>query len=109
MAITQTVPSKFYGSIIKFPLWVDAVVLNAADAESYTVPAGASFCLITTSAPIYACISGTAVVPTTEISDGTASFLVSAGTQVSLDSGETLSMIRASAQAIVTIGVYKFA
>lgn len=107
MAITQPVPAKFFGSIIPFPLWVDAIVLGAGTAESYTVPASASFCLITCNAPVYGCISGTAVIPTTEIADGTGSFYIAAGTQVKLDSGSTLSLIRASAAAIVTIGVYR--
>ena len=107
MALTQTVPAAFYQGIIPFPLWVDAVVLGGAGAESYTVPASASFCLITCNAPVYGCISGTAVVPVAGTTDGTASFYIAAGTQVKLDSGDTLSLIRASAAAVVTIGVYR--
>lgn len=107
MAITQTVPAQFYGSIIPFPLWVDAIVLGGAGAESYTVPASASFCLITCNAPVWACVSGTAVIPVADTIDGTASFYVAAGTQVKLDSGATLSLIRASAAAVVSIGVYR--
>lgn len=106
MAITQGVPHGINPITIKFPLWVDAVVLGAATAESYTVPAGAGYALITCTAPVWACISGTAVIPTTEVTDGTASFYLASGIQVKLDSGQTLSLIRASAAATVSIGVY---
>ena len=106
MAITQTTPHGINPITVKFPKWVDAVVLGAATAESYTVPAGAGYALITCTAPVWACISGTAVIPTTEVTDGTASFYLSAGIQVRLDSGQTLSLIRASAAATVSIGVY---
>lgn len=108
MALTQTTPHGLNPATVKFPLWVDAVVLGAANAESYTVPASAGFALITATLPFYGCISGTAVVPTTEITDGTGSFYVAAGIQCKLDSGQTLSMIRATAAStIITIGVYR--
>jgi hypothetical protein len=106
MAITQSVPAKFYGSIIPFPLWVDDMFLGVATVESYTVPADASFCIVTCTTPVWACISGTAAVPTTEIADGSGSFYISAGTQMKFDSGDVVSFISAAA-SIVSIGVYR--
>ena len=106
MPLTQGVPHGINPITVKFPKWVDAIVLGSAAAESYTVPAGAGYALIVCTAPVWACISGTAVIPADNITDGTASFYLSAGIQVKLDSGQTLSMIRASAAATVSIGVY---
>lgn len=108
MAIDQASPHGLMNSAVPFPQWVDTVVLGADTAETYTVPAGAGFCLITAALPFYACISGTAVVPTTEITNGSGSFYVSAGMQCKLGSGKSLSMIRATAAStIITIGVYR--
>ena len=108
MAITQTTPYGLNPSTVKFPLWVDAVFLGAGTAESYTVPAAAGYALITCTLPVWACISGTAVVPTTEITDGSGSFYLSAGIQCKLDSGQTVSFIRGTAaNTIVSIGVYR--
>jgi len=107
MALTQMSPHGLMNSAVPFPQWVDTVVLGSASAESYTVPAGAGYAVITSALPFYGCISGTAVVPTTEITDGTGSFYVAAGIQCKLGSGKTLSMIRGTAAStIVTIGVY---
>lgn len=83
-------------------------MLGAGTAESYTVPAGAKYALITSALPFYGCLSGTAVVPTGEITDGSGSFYVAAGMQCKLGSGRTLSLIRATAAStIITIGVFK--
>ena len=107
MGVVQTTPHGINPITVKFPLWVDAIVLGSAAAESYTVPAGAGYALITANLPFYGCVSGTAVVPTTEITNGTGSFYMAAGIQVKLDSGQTLSLIRATAAStIITIGVY---
>jgi len=108
MPITQASPHGVMNSAVPFPLWVDAMVLGAGTAESYTVPASAGFAIITANLPFYACVSGTAVVPTTEITDGTGSFYIAAGMQCKLGSGKTLSMIRATAAStVITIGVYR--
>jgi len=107
MPITQTTPHGINPITVKFPKWVDAIFLGAGTAESYTVPAGAGYALITCNLPVWACISGTAVIPTTEVTDGTAPLYLSAGIQVKLDSGQTVSFIRATAaNTIITIGVY---
>lgn len=106
MAITQTVPAVFSSNCLLFPKWCDALFLGVNTAESYTVPDSASFCLITCTTPIWARVGATAVIPTTEVADGTAPFYVAAGTQMKLDSGSTLSCISAAA-SIVSIGVYR--
>ena len=108
MALTQTVPNSVSGSAVPFPDWVDTVVLGAGTAESYVVPAGAKYVLITSALPFYGRTSGTASVPTTETTDGTGSFYVAAGIQCKIGSGKTLSLIRGTAAStIITIGVYR--
>lgn len=108
MGVVQASPHGLMNSAVPFPQWVDAVVLGAGTAESYTVPSSSGFAILTATLPFYACISGTAVVPTGEIVDGTGSFYVAAGMQCKLGSGTTLSMIRATAAStIVTIGVFR--
>ena len=108
MALTQMSPHGLMNSAVPFPQWVDTVVLGAGTAESYTVPANAGYAVITSALPFYGCISGTAVVPTTEITDGTGSFYVAAGIQCKLGSGKTLSMIRGTAAStVITIGIYR--
>jgi len=106
MPITQASPNGVMNSAVPFPQWVDAIVLGSASAESYTVPAGAGYAVITCNAPVWACISGTATIPAADTTDGTSSFYLAAGMQCKLGSGKTLSVIRASGAAIVSIGVY---
>lgn len=106
MAITQSVPSKFSGSLVTFPLWVDEMFLGISTAESYTVPASAGFCIITCTTPVWARVNGTASVPIGEVTDGTGSFYVASGTQMRLEGGSTLSLI-STAASIVSIGVYQ--
>lgn len=107
MPVTQSVPSEVFGSAPVFPRWVDQVVLGTAAAENYTVPAGGVYGLLTCDAPIYARAGAAASVPVADITDGTGSFLISAGVQLRLEAGVAYSLIRASGAAIVTIGVYK--
>lgn len=108
MAVTQSVPSEVFGSSPALPRYVDAVVLGAGTAESYTPPTGSVYALLTCDLPIYARIGGTAAAPATEVTDGTASFYIAAGIQVRIEAGVAISLIRATASStIVTIGVYK--
>ena len=108
MGVVQASPHGLMNSAVPFPQWVDTVVLGAGTAESYTVPANAGYAVITSALPFYGCISGTAVVPTGEITDGSGSFYIGAGIQCRLGSGKTLSLIRATAAStVVTIGVYR--
>lgn len=104
MAVVQPIPSSFSKNTIIFPKWVDNVVLSAG-AVTYTVPAGASFCIISCDAPIWVSDTGTAAVPTVNVLDGTGSFYLSGASQMRLDGG-TISLIKASATANVSIGVY---
>lgn len=110
MGVTQYSPHGLMNSAVPFPEYVDAVVLGAGTAESYTVPARAGFAIITASLPFYArVVTGVdvAAAPSTEIADGTGSLYIAAGMQCKLGSGKTLSMIRATAAStVVTIGVY---
>lgn len=101
-------PSQMYAGAAPFPRYVNAMVLGGAGAESYTVPTGSKFCVITSALPFYGCVTGTAVVPTTEITDGTGSFYVASGMQCKLEGGTTLSVIRGTAAStIITIAHYE--
>lgn len=91
-------PSQLYTGTVGFPTYVNAIVLGSGTAESYVVPAGSKFCLITSTLPWWGRIGGTAVAGnTTEVTDGTASFYVPAGLQCKLSKGQTLSAVRATA------------
>lgn len=66
---------------IPFPSdWVDQRVFAAATAETHTGPAGASFVMVTPTVDSYVNLGGTAVVPAADVTDGTGSVLVPAGT-----------------------------
>lgn len=62
--------------------WVDARVLAANVAETYTFPTDASghkgkfFCLTSSAGPVYVDFHGTAVAPSGDVTDGTASILL---------------------------------
>lgn len=104
---TITAPSQLYSSTPKFPRYVNSMVLGAGTAESYTPPAWARFSVITSNGSFYARLGGTAAIPTTEVADGTSSFLVQAGMQVCLEGGAALSLIRAgSSSVVITIAHY---
>lgn len=108
MGVTQSSPHGVMNSAVSFPLWVDNMYLGADSAESYTIPAGAGFAVITANQPFWARVGGTASIPTTEVADGTGSFYVAAGMQCKLSSGKTLSVIRVpSTTTIISIGVYR--
>lgn len=103
----QTSPAEVFGSSPLFPRYVDAVVLGAGTAESYTVPAGAAWAIFTSDGAFFARVTGTAAIPTTEVTDGTASMYVPAGLQIRVEGGTTLSFIRAGASSvIITIALY---
>lgn len=103
----QTAPAEVFGATPLFPRYIDAVVLGAGTAESYAVPAGAAYAIITSDGAFFARLTGTAVIPTTEVSDGTASMYIPAGIQIRVEGGTTISMIRAAASStIITIALY---
>ena len=71
------------GNVYPIPVpadWVDHRVFAAATAETHTGPAGAAFCMVTPTVDSYVNLSGTAVVPAADVTDGTGSVLVPAGT-----------------------------
>lgn len=90
------------------PRTVDAVVLGAGTEESYTVPTGTSFAIITADGAFYARVGATAAIPVTEVTDGTASMYFAAGVQIRVEAGSVIHFIRAGGSAvIITIGLYK--
>lgn len=108
MPVTQHVPSEVYGSSPAFPRWIDNIELDDASANSYTVPAGAAWVIWTSDGAVWARVSGTAAVPTADVTDGTGSMYVAAGLQIRLEAGSTLSVIRAgSSTVLLSFGVYK--
>lgn len=55
---------------------VDAMVLASGVAEAYTVPTGAHALALVGDGAFYARPNGTAAVPSTEVTDGTSSILI---------------------------------
>lgn len=98
---TVTAPSQLYSATPKFPRYVNAMVLGAGTAESYTPPAWSRFTLITANGAFFARVGGTAAAPSTEVTDGTASFYVPSGMQVCLEGGVALSLIREGSSSVV--------
>ena len=88
---------------ILFAGHVDAVVLVADTATAYTVPTGGDFLLISSTVSFYASSLGTAVIPTADVTDGTASELNPVLRAVG--AGETISFI-ADRACVITISVY---
>jgi hypothetical protein len=91
------------------PTWVDVVALSANTAKDYELKPGAVLIRLTPDViPCYGSVTGPAVLPTVDVSDGSASFPVGAQTYVVIDHGAVdadLSLICASA-ATVTIEVW---
>ncbi len=56
---------------LKAPTWVDAEVVSTANV-GHTVPAGAKYVLFSATNNFYACFTGTAVIPTGAVTDGSA-------------------------------------
>lgn len=112
MATLLNVKGDLYSGTPPFPEYVDAMVLGADTAETYTVPAGADWAIITnvSTGTLWANRTGTAVIPTTEIADGTGSFAIppNSSYQCQIPPGKTISFIRtAGTAAIVSIGLWK--
>jgi hypothetical protein len=108
MGVVQASPHGLMNSAVPFPEWVDNIVLAGGLDTDYTAPAASGFCVLTSSAPIYAKIGGAATIPVASAVDGTGSFYVAAGMQFKVGSGKVISMISAtSTEAVITIGVYR--
>ena len=71
--------------------WTDAVVLGAGVAESYTVPSKCYLVVFNATGGFWVRKGGTAAIPSTEVTDGTAPFYMPAARLVS--PGDTLSLI----------------
>lgn len=88
---------------------IDARVLAANTAESHTVPTGAKFVRIAADVAIYIKIGGTAAVPAADVTDGSASELLTPNMppmMFSLGSAAAIGLISA-AIAKVTLAFYK--
>jgi len=110
MAAAVTAPTNVLADTPAFPPYCDAMFLATSVAETWTVPEGVYWVIICPTAATWIRFGATAVVPTTEIADGTAPFLIPASSafQCRVAYGDTLSMIQASgSNAIVSIGCWK--
>ena len=78
-AITRLIfPQQFGNSMLIIPRahYINAMVLAAGVAETFTIPTDCTYLFMTATANFYARFSGTpAAVPSTEIADGTGSAL----------------------------------
>jgi hypothetical protein len=111
MAVSTSVSGGLYTGTPELSRWVDCMFLGADAAEPYTVPARANWALITnvSAGTVWVRRGATAVVPTTEIADGTCPQPLPASTalQCVVAPGETLSFIRtAGTAATVTIALH---
>lgn len=100
-------PSQMYANTPRFPKYVNAVLVREA-ASSYDVPGGSKFCIITSTVPMWASVTGTASIPSEAVSDGTSSFYIPVGMQVRLDGGDVLSVVReGSTDGVASIAHYE--
>ena len=76
---TQTVAASRY---------VTHVTLAASTAQTITVPAGYRFVCINANTTLYACFTGTAVVPSGAVTDGTGSCLMPGFRYLGASSGQ---------------------
>lgn len=90
---------------VKAPEYVDAMVLAADTAESYTIPTGAKRIIFSADGNYYARFDdgGDATVPSTEVVDGSSSFLNPA--QLDITGVTSISFISSSAR-VITLAVY---
>ena len=101
------VPGVTYAATPAFPRYNDAMVLGTAAAESWTAPAQCSWVIIEPTAAVWADVVTTAVVPTTEIANGSAPVRISTAFQIRVAAGEVISFIREGASSVtVSIAVF---
>lgn len=113
MAVAQSLTSgmtkEFWGSVpvTPFPAYVNHRTVTAAETE--TVPDGASWVVITSDADLWASDSATAVVPSSDVTDGTGSLFLKAGVSraFAVVAGQTLSVISASGTAHCSFEYFK--
>ena len=107
MAETFKIPYELKNASVPLARLVDAVVLGSDTAESYTVPAGTRFVLLSATNPFWVRVGATAVVPTTEVADGSAPAYVPSTAQMIVEEGTVLSFIRPSGTAS-TISISRY-
>lgn len=105
---TLKAPSNLTAASVPFPRYVDVIELDDANAQSWTVPDGVKFALISTDGSVYARAGGSAAtVPAADIVDGTGSLLIQSSAQFIVEDGGTISFIRAgSSTVLISIGCY---
>lgn len=89
--------------------FIDARVLAANTAESHTIPTGAKFVRVAADVAVYVRVGGTAAVPAADVTDGSASELLTPNMPpmlLSLGSATAIGLI-AGATAHVTLAFYK--
>jgi len=84
--------------------YVNARVIGASTAESFTVPSGAKWVNFSATVAFYADFVTTAVVPATDVTDGSSPVL-NPGLR-GLEGAETISVISASA-GVITAEFFK--
>lgn len=89
--------------------WVDVIALSANTAKDYTLKPGCRLLRFTPDViPCYGSVAATAVLPTADVTDGSASFPIGAQTFLVIDADTnptTVSLISAS-DSTVTIEVW---
>lgn len=103
MATPNAVPKDTRAGTPPLPEYCDVIVLGAATAETWTVPSNVHWVIIEPDAAIWASITGTATVPAADAVDGTASFRMSTPSQFVVSPGQSVSLIRESGAATVSI------
>lgn len=105
MATKVATSRSVYNDTPPISLYNDAIVLGAASAESWTVPANVHWVVIEPTAAIWVDPGATAVVPVADITDGSAPFRIAADQayHVVVAPGQVLSLIRESGASTVSI------
>jgi len=102
-SLTYSLPRNRVGSlpITPFPSQVNHRTVTTAETE--TVPTGASTVVITSDVDVWFS-AGTAVVPSSDVTDNTGSFFLKGGAarMFAVESGQTISVIAATGTAHVS-------
>ena len=104
MADKMRCPSTLLLNSVTLPRYVDAFTLAANVAETYTVPSGIQFILISGDTGFYINTNGAAAVPA-DTTNGSASFYIPSAAQFVVEAGDSFSVM-ATAISHVTIAGY---
>jgi hypothetical protein len=99
----EDIPGQFMIGVAR-PQYIEAIVLTASSAATFTVPTGAKYVLFSANADFYANYTTTATVPSVSTSTGAASELNPALRYIE---GVTSISLISPTVCIITIGVYK--